>query len=469
MKIKFFLSLFLLLSLGLTSVTISSCNKNSSDDIIEDPIQDNSFLLDSVDTELEDFVHTSIDPAPQGVYANVEIEIVTRRQGAIYAINEPIYFDVKAESNGFPVTGCVEYSLSNDGVTSLRTGSAELRNGKAEIVWKQNDPMIVQCTVTYKTIKNKVFSGVAAAAIDPFDIKTVAVLPDDFMSFWNGKIADLAKIPVNAQLTAVDDNVYDITLDNINGTRLHAYLGVPSGNGPFPSLLSIPGGGVTSASQNTAKIYADKGFLVLAISVHDQPNGQSDEFYKQLEAGPLKQYYWQGRENRESYYFKRTILGCIRAIDYLTSHPKWDQNHMIVYGSSQGGALTLITTSLDQRVTSASAGVPSWCEHNGKEFGRPCGGPNFGLVPIDAEGNLDPVILATSRYYDAVNFARYIKVPMLFAVGLLDNVCPPTTVFSAYNQLNGTKDIDIAPLMGHGNSDSYKEKRNRFFIKYSDK
>jgi cephalosporin-C deacetylase-like acetyl esterase len=83
-------------------------------------------------------------------------------------------------------------------------------------------------------------------------------------------------------------------------------------------------------------------------------------------------------------------------------------------------------------------------------------------VPLDADGKLNPAILQVSRYYDAVNFARRIKVPMIFGVGLIDTTCPPTTVFSAYNVVQGPKQIDIAPLMGHSFSPTYNKMMQKF-------
>ena len=39
----------------------------------------------------------------------------------------------------------------------------------------------------------------------------------------------------------------------------------------------------------------------------------------------------------------------------------------------------------------------------------------------------------TLSYVDGVNLARRAEVPALFSVGLMDPVCPPSTVYAAYN------------------------------------
>jgi len=404
--------------------------------------------------------------------AKTVVSVTTDRTDAVYAKNAPICFTVKVLSDDAPAAGSVKYVLSNDGMGSLKSGTVELKEGSAQIPWQQATPLIVRCTASYTAAGAKPVSAMAAAAVAPYEIQPTATEPADFMAYWNTQKAELAKVPINAQLTPVEVKtpnveVYDISLDNVNGTHVRGFFGKPKGNGPFPAVMRIPGAGVGPASRNYAEAMAAKGFLVMSISVHDLPNDKPSQFYKDQFAGPLRGYYLQNRDNRDTYYFHRTVLGNIRSIDYLTSRPEWDHKHMIVNGSSQGGGMTLITTGLDSRVTAAAANVPALCDHTGRNFGRPSGWPQF--APLDESGKMDPKILEVSRYYDAVNFARYIKVPMIFGVGLIDNTCHPTTVFSAYNSVKGPKKIDIAPLMGHAFDPAYTKMLNQFILKQGGK
>jgi len=400
------------------------------------------------------------------------VTVTTDRPGAVYTRNVPIYFNIHVLVDGAPARGRVSYVISDDGMGALKTGDLDLKEDTPHVQWKQSTPMIVRCTVTYTTADGKQLSGMAAAAVAPYEIKPTETAPDDLMHYWDKEKANLAGVPINARLTSIESQtpgvtIYDITLDNVQGAHVHGYFGKPEGNGPFPALLYIPGAGVGSASADYAQSMAAKGFLVMAISVHDLPNGKPAQFYEKQYAGPLKNYYLQGRENRDSFYFHRVVLGCVRAIDYLTSRPEWDHQHMIVNGSSQGGGLTLITTGLDPRVTAAAANVPALSDHSGRNFDRPSGWPQ--LAPLGADGKLDPKILQVARYYDAVNFARRIRVPMIFGVGLIDNTCHPTTVFSAYNVVQGPKEIDIAPLMGHAFDPAYNKMLSKFILQQGGK
>ena len=59
----------------------------------------------------------------------------------------------------------------------------------------------------------------------------------------------------------------------------------------------------------------------------------------------------------------------------------------------------------------------------------------------------------TLSYHDGMNFAARAKAPALFAVGLMDEICPPSTVFAAYNHYAGPRDIRVWPYNGHEGGD----------------
>jgi cephalosporin-C deacetylase len=37
----------------------------------------------------------------------------------------------------------------------------------------------------------------------------------------------------------------------------------------------------------------------------------------------------------------------------------------------------------------------------------------------------------------------------VFSVGLMDDICPPSTVFAAYNEITADKEIAVFPYSGH--------------------
>jgi cephalosporin-C deacetylase-like acetyl esterase len=62
---------------------------------------------------------------------------------------------------------------------------------------------------------------------------------------------------------------------------------------------------------------------------------------------------------------------------------------------------------------------------------------------------LPAAALDTLRYGDCALLARRITAECLLSTGLMDGICPPSTVFAAYNEIRPAKDIAVHPFSGH--------------------
>ena len=147
---------------------------------------------------------------------------------------------------------------------------------------------------------------------------------------------------------------------------------------------------------------------------------------------------------------KRVYLACVRSIDLLTSLPEWDGKNVIVQGGSQGGALALITAGPDKRVTVCVANHPALSDMAGYKAGRAGGYPHLFKNTVDMD---TPAKMKTLAYYDVVNFAKQITVPVYMTWGFNDNTCPPTTSYIVYNVLNCPKEALITPVNEHWTSE----------------
>ena len=58
-------------------------------------------------------------------------------------------------------------------------------------------------------------------------------------------------------------------------------------------------------------------------------------------------------------------------------------------------------------------------------------------------------VFRTLSYFDGMNFAARATAPALFSTALMDDICPPSTVFAAYNHYAGQKDIRVYPFNKH--------------------
>jgi cephalosporin-C deacetylase-like acetyl esterase len=287
------------------------------------------------------------------------------------------------------------------------------------------------------------------------------------MEFWSAQKAELAEVPIDAKVKPVaqeNPNVelFEVSFANIGGRRSHGYLAKPKGASSLPIMISQPGMGVHPNGLKESRWVignAALGFLALDMSAHDMPMERTPE--DEARWKKFMGYPYLGSDDRMTYYYRQVFLGVIRGIDYMTSRSDWNRKAIISSGASQGGGLALIAAALDSRVTAVVAIAPALGEHTGPLFGRPDAAPNNLIMGPDKK-TPDPRIIAATAYYDTVNFARFVKVPVLMSSGLIDTACPPMTVLSIYNTLSCPKQIDLVPLLGHNRSRWFDGVRNSF-------
>lgn len=266
------------------------------------------------------------------------------------------------------------------------------------------------------------------AAIDPTGFRPSIPRPADFDAFWAGKLADLAKVPVNPQLTplaAPKPNVdfYKVQLDSV-GSHVQGYLATPKGGGKHPAILLFQYAGVYALDPRTAADRAAEGWLAFNVDSHDQDPADAD--------GAPRNYTMVGADNRDASYFLTMYLRDSRAIDYIRSRPDWDGKTIVVMGTSMGGQQSFAAAGLNPDVTALVVNVPAGFDVNGEKAGRRPGYPNW---PTD-----NAAIMAAGQYFDPVNFASRIKAKSVVAFGLIDTTSPPAGVFTAFNEIPAAKE-----------------------------
>ena len=386
--------------------------------------------------------HQYITVVAEPDHADWTYHVGERAQITTYAIKENVRM---------PNTE-ITYSYGPDKLDAVYTGKVKTdRNGMAHFTVpgaKAPGFTSVRVKVSYD---GRDYSSMTNIACDPYNIQPTTVMPADFEQFWNDAKAKAAKIPMQPvlrhNLEESNDrvDVYYVRLQSYRkGNYVYGVLTVPKTEGRKPAILRLPGAAVRSFKGPNELAY--EGFVVLEIGVHGIPVDQSEEIYRQLEAGALAGYTTQGIDNRDTYYYKRSILGCVRAIDYLCSRDDVDASRIATYGGSQGGMLSIMTAALDSRVSALFAYFPAFCELTGYYHGRGGGWPHLFRNPD--EPNLK-ARMEVSRYYDTVNFARILKVPGFYAWGFNDPACCPTSTFSAYNVITAPKQLQVGRDTGH--------------------
>ena len=386
---------------------------------------------------------TPATPAPQkpGTPAAqpLPIAVSVDHQDAIYQQGETVTYTIRTTPDS-PVAPDAEvtWSISKDGVAPIHNGKAKLENGVAKVTGQLAEPGFLLCRATV-TVDGKPVAALAGAGVDPLQIKPSLPVPDDFDAFWAAQKKKLAAVPMQAKLTPVTITskkveAFDAQIDAL-GKPVSGYFARPVERKPksLPIILTVHGAGVRSSNLNAAIHWAENGALAMDINAHGIPNGQPDTFYTDLANGALKDYRYEGRDSRETCYFLGMFLREVRALDFLCSQPEWDGRTVVVSGGSQGGFQAFAAAGIDSRVTFFAAGVPAGCDHSGMLAQRVAGWPK--LVPV-VDGKPDAKVLEAARYFDNVNFAARTKAKgAVVTTGFIDQTCPPTSVYAAYNAL----------------------------------
>ncbi|MBQ9355862.1 MAG: acetylxylan esterase [Prevotella sp.] len=298
-------------------------------------------------------------------------------------------------------------------------------------------------------------------AFAPELINSYTQLPADFYRFWKQAVKEARKVDLEPEYYDVPDATNDEFVTqlvhlHVGASKwMYGYLTRPrnAAAGSCPVVLVPPGAG--SGRIFPSDYFPRQGMVYLKIEIHGNDQRLDNDGYEALRR-QCEGYERRGIESRDTYYYKDVYAGCVRAVDFLCSLPEWDGRNVIVTGGSQGGALTIVTAALSDKVTLCAPFYPALCDLGGFLHQRAGGWPKF--FSPHYNGSPDESAMQTLQYYDVVNFARQLTVPTFMSWGYSDDTCSPTSVWAAWNAIVAPKQCDITPTSGHWRFSSSQEK-----------
>lgn len=375
-----------------------------------------------------------------------------------YRQGEPVKFTISVLQNSNLLKNViVTYELGPEKLPAAKKDSLVVASGTLTVESAGMKTSGFLRLIANAYVDGKQYRGLATAGFEPTKINPTVTMPGDFESFWKNAKIELAQIPIDAKMTLLPErctekvNVYHVNIQNYGKSRLYGILCMPKATGKYPAILRVPGAGVRAYNGDINT--AEKGFITLEIGIHGIPVTMDPAVYASLGQGGLSNYWNYNLDNRDRFYYKRVYMGCVRANDFIDSLPQYDGTHLGVTGGSQGGALSIVTAALDSRVKYLAAFYPALSDVTGYLQGRAGGWPHY-FDKNNLDFNNTKEKITTLAYYDVVNFAKQIKVPGNYSWGFNDEVCPPTSMYAAYNQIKAPKQLYLALETGHW---TYKE------------
>jgi cephalosporin-C deacetylase len=160
--------------------------------------------------------------------------------------------------------------------------------------------------------------------------------------------------------------------------------------------------------------------------------------------------------NPETYYYRRVFTDGVRAVEAARSHPAVDATRIAVTGGSQGGGISLAVAGLEPAVSVVMPDVPFLCHY--RRAVELIDTNPYAEIAAFCRVHRDKVdtVFRTLSYFDGVNFAARCRARALFSVGLMDDICPPSTVFAAYNHFAGPKEIRVWRYNHHEGGENFQ-------------
>lgn len=284
--------------------------------------------------------------------------------------------------------------------------------------------------------------------------------PADFEVFWQQTLAETAQFPLNAQFEPVDEGwqtieAYDVTFAGFGGQPVRGWFLLPRHRtGPLPCVVQYLGysGGRSFISDWLA--WPSLGFAYFVMDTrgqgwaHNRPGSTADVAPEGT--GPhVPGFMTQGILDPKTYYYRRVFMDAVRALAAVKEHPAVKAEQIAITGASQGGGITLAVAGLDTAVSLAMPNVPFLCHY--RRATEIVDTSPYNEITRYCVSHRDKVeaVFRTLSYFDGVNFAARANAQALFSVGLMDDICPPSTVYAAYNHYAGPKEMAVYRYNNH--------------------
>ncbi len=291
--------------------------------------------------------------------------------------------------------------------------------------------------------------------------------PADFEEFWDRSVAEMHALDPQVELVPSEFQAPPARCDHlyftgVGGARVHAKLLRPAGSdGLHPAVVIFHGYSADSGDWSDKFALLSMGYTVAALDCRGQ-GGKSQDLGG-VTGNTLHGHIIRGLDDGpEKMLFRNIFLDTAQLVRIVMAMDDVDADRVGVTGGSQGGGLTLACAALEPGVKLAATTFPFLSDY--RRVWEMDLAKNAYAELQDYFRRFDPrherenEIFERLGYIDVHHLAPRIRAEVQMSVGLMDQTCPPSTQFAAYNNITAKKSMLIYPDFGHeglpGNSDS---------------
>lgn len=297
--------------------------------------------------------------------------------------------------------------------------------------------------------------------------------PDDIDVFWDVEIQKMEALGTAFTRKPADFKVPGVILEDcyftgINGASIYFKLARPEKiENPLPAICHFHGYAGRSLDFFQMLSYVQCGFIIASMDCRGQ--GGRSEDVGGVKGTTLNGHIIRGLSemNPEKLLYHDLFLDTAQLARIVMAMPEVDETRVVSTGGSQGGGLALACAALTPHLNSASAVYPFLCDYK-RVWDMDLDLRAYAELR-DYFRRFDPLheqvdeIFTMLGYIDVQHLARRIRARVQMITCLLDDVCPPSTQFAAYNKIISDKQVLIYPDYGHEKLPYVEEKQIAFF------
>jgi cephalosporin-C deacetylase len=296
--------------------------------------------------------------------------------------------------------------------------------------------------------------------------------PIDFDEFWDQSLEEMKQINSNLILEESEFQVpfvtcYHMYFTGMKGASIYSKLVIPKEATNSPAVIKFHGYSMDSGEWNDLLKYAALGYV--AVSMDCRGQGGLSEDVGGVSGGTLFGFIIKGLDSGpKELYFRNVFLDTAQLAGLIMAMDEVDEQRVGVIGGSQGGALTIACSALEPRVKKLVPVYPFLSDYKRvwemdldvdaytglREYFR----------KFDPTHEFESEFFETLGYIDIQHMAKRIKGEVLFATGLIDTICPPSSQYAVYNKIEAPKQHVIYPDFGHEYLKGFSDKEYLFLL-----
>lgn len=282
--------------------------------------------------------------------------------------------------------------------------------------------------------------------------------PSDFDEYWDQALKEMRAVDPQIELVPADFNTdyaecYHLYFNGVRGARIHArFLRPRKAEQPHPAVLMFHGYSMNSGDWLSKLPYVARGYSVAALDSRGQGGLSQDT--GGTTGWTLRGQIVRGLDDApENILFRHIFLDTAQLANIVMDMPEVDASRVGATGGSQGGGLSLVCAALEPRIKRLAPTFPFLCDYK-RVWDLDLGERAYEELKVwfrhfDPRHLREDEVFEKLGYIDVQFLCPRIKGEVLMAVGLMDQVCPPSTQFAAYNKITAEKSLMTYPDFGH--------------------